>query len=178
MQSRQRNGDVEASSVGGVMELRAHDGRHSDALCWWICLRPSVCKRDDHMVHSVVPKGKSLEMRFLPPPRILVAFRVRVDEEEASFLGIGSLQLRIRKSAEVSGWVQRRRVIVAIHQKLLLAVTPREVKASAHGAERELCRSVVPDEDQSCRKTHHQRLNHDYQNEHSDEFPIAYCTRA
>jgi hypothetical protein len=37
---------------------------------------------------------------------------------------------------------------------------------------------VVPDEDQSCRNNHHQRLNHDYQNEHSDEFPIAYCTRA
>ncbi len=148
------------------------------ALCWWICLRPSsVCKRDDHMVHSIVPKGKTLVMRFLPPPRIiLVGFRVRVDEEEASFLGIGSLQLRIRKSAEVRGWVQGRWVIVAVHQKLLL-VTPREVEASAHGAERELCRSVVPHEE-SCRNNHHQRLNDDYQNEHYDEFPIACCTRA
>jgi hypothetical protein len=123
------------------------------------------------MVHSVVPKGKSLEMRFLPPPRILVGFRVRVDEEEASFLGIGSLQLRIRKSAEVSGWVQGRWVIVAIHQKLLL-ITPREVEASAHGAERELCRSVVPQEE-SWWNNHNQRLNDDNQNEHDDEFPIA-----
>jgi hypothetical protein len=57
------------------------------------------------------------------PPHILVAFRVRVDEEKASFLGIGSLQLRIRKSAEVRGWVQGHWLIVVVHQKLLL-VTP------------------------------------------------------
>jgi hypothetical protein len=64
------------------------------------------------MIHSVVPKRKSLVMQFLPPPRIiLVGFRVRVDEEEASFLGIGSLQLRIRKSAKVRGWVQGRWLI-------------------------------------------------------------------
>ncbi len=171
LQSRQRNGDVEASSVGRVMEVRAHDRRHSDARCWWICRRPSVSKRDDHMVHSVVPKGKSLKMRFLPPPRrLLVGFRVGVNEEEASFLGIGSLQLRIRKFTEVSGWVQGRWLIIAVHKNLLL-VTPREVEASAHGAERELRRSVVPHE-QSRRNNHHQRLNDDYQNEHYDEFPI------